>query len=83
VTAINLNEAKAHLGKYVAKAAKGEVIVLCERNRPVAELRAISQPEAGRSLRLGVLKGVFKVPNNFDAPLESFERDFYSTDLKS
>jgi hypothetical protein len=29
------------------------------------------------------LKGLFKVPENFDAPLESFEKDFYSTDLKS
>ncbi len=83
MTVINLNEAKAHLGRYVAKAAKGEVIVLCERNRPIAELRAISRAEEGRPLRLGVLKGLFKVPENFDAPLESFEKDFYSTDLKS
>jgi prevent-host-death family protein len=82
VTVINLNEAKAHLGKYVAKAAKGEVIVLCERNRPVAELRAISGREEGRPVKLGVLKGAFKVPENFDAPLESFEKEFYSTKLK-
>lgn len=83
MTVINLNEAKAHLGRYVAKAAKGEIIVLCERNRPVAELRAISPAKEGRPLKLGVLKEVFKVPENFDAPLESFEKDFYSTDLKS
>jgi prevent-host-death family protein len=82
VTVINLNEAKAHLGKYVAKAAKGEVIVLCERNRPVAELRAISGREAGRPVKLGVLKGAFKVPENFDAPVASFEKEFYSTKLK-
>jgi prevent-host-death family protein len=82
VTVINLNEAKAHLGKYVAKAAKGEVIVLCERNRPVAELRAISGREEGRPVKLGVLKGAFKVPENFDAPLASFEKEFYSSKLK-
>ena len=80
---INLNEAKAHLGKYVAKAAQGEVIVLCERNRPVAELRAISSSEEGRPLKLGALKGVFKIPEDFDAPLESFEKEFYSSNLKS
>jgi prevent-host-death family protein len=82
VTVINLNEAKAHLGKYVAKAAKGEVIVLCERNRPVAELRAISGREEGRPVKLGVLKGAFKVTENFDAPVESFEKEFYSSKLK-
>jgi prevent-host-death family protein len=82
VTVINLNEAKAHLGKYVAKAAKGEVIVLCKRNRPVAELRAISGREEGRPVKLGVLKAAFKVPENFDAPLASFEKEFYSTTLK-
>ena len=80
---INLNEAKAHLGKYVAKAAKGEVIVLCERNRPVAELRAISSSEEGRPLKIGALKAAFKIPEDFDAPLESFEKEFYSSDLKS
>jgi prevent-host-death family protein len=82
VTVINLSEAKAHLGKYVAKAASGEVIVLCERNRPVAELRAISGREEGRPVKLGVLKDAFKVPENFDVPLESFEKEFYSTKLK-
>ncbi len=83
MTLINLGEAKAHLGKYLAKVAKGEVIVLCERNRPVAELRPISQPEESRALRLGVLKGVLKVPEDFNAPLKHFEDDFYSTELKS
>lgn len=83
MTVINLNEAKARLGRYVAKAAKGEVIVLCERNRPIAELRAVSPVEEARPLKLGVLKGVFKVPENFDARLKSLEEDFYSTDLKS
>jgi prevent-host-death family protein len=80
VTAINLHEAKAHLGKYLARVAKGEIIVLCERNRPVAELRPIPHPENGKPLRLGTLKGTVKVPEDFNAPLASFERDFYSGD---
>ena len=60
VTAINLNEAKAHLGEYVAKAAKGEVINNLRTATPLAELRAISGREEGRAVKLGVLKGAFK-----------------------
>lgn len=74
---VNLSEAKAHLGKYVAQAAGGEVITICERNQPLAELRGIIQAEKGAPLRPGLLKGQFKVPDDFNAPLTEFEEAFY------
>jgi prevent-host-death family protein len=83
MTSINLNEAKAHLGKYVARAAAGEPIVICERNRPVAELRPVLRHDIGRPLQIGILKGVFEIPPDFDASIESFEDDFYASRLES
>ena len=74
---INLSEAKAHLGRYVAKASAGEVITICARNKPVAELhppRLVLKP---RKLQIGVLKGAFKVPDDFNDPLPEFEAAFY------
>ena len=37
---VNIHEAKANLSKYVAAAGRGETVVICHRNLPVAELRA-------------------------------------------
>jgi prevent-host-death family protein len=41
---VNIAEAKAKLSEYVDAVAKGEHVIICNRNRPVAELRAIEAP---------------------------------------
>ena len=74
---VNLSEAKAHLGQYVAKASAGEVITICERNKPLAELHPARLSLKPRKLKLGALKGKFKVPDDFNAPLPEFESAFY------
>lgn len=38
---VNINVIKARLSEYVDMVEQGETVVLCRRNRPVAELRAI------------------------------------------
>lgn len=40
---MNINEAKAHLSEALAKVAKGETVVLCKRNKPVAEIQAVKK----------------------------------------
>lgn len=40
---MNINEAKTHLSAALAKVAKGETVVLCKRNKPVAEIRPIRE----------------------------------------
>jgi len=77
MTHVNLSEARAHLGRYLKRVEKGERIVLCERNRPVAEIRPIAGAGERRPLKLGVLRGVFEVPEDFNEPSNEFERDFY------
>ena len=73
---LNIHEAKTHLSKYLAKLKEGDVIVLCRRNTPVAEIRPI--PIARRKPRpIGFAKG-FEVPPSFFEPLpeevlEAFE----------
>ena len=74
---INLSEAKAHLGQYVAKASAGEVITICQRNKPLAELRPVEAHLRPRKVKAGVLKGKVTVPDDFNAPLPDFEAAFY------
>jgi antitoxin (DNA-binding transcriptional repressor) of toxin-antitoxin stability system len=44
---VNIADAKAKLSEFVEAVGRGEQIVICNRNRPVAELRAIEAPRAG------------------------------------
>jgi len=64
---LNVHEAKTHLSRYLAKLEEGEVIVLCRRNVPIAEIRGISKPRGERPI--GLAKGEFEVPVEFFAPL--------------
>ena len=46
---LDVHEAKTHLSEYYAKLKQGETIVLCKRNRPIAEIRPIpALPDAPR-----------------------------------
>jgi len=65
---VNIHEAKARLSEYVEAVERGERVVICRRNRPVAELRAVV---AGRTTPrpLGDAAGGFDVPGSFFDPL--------------
>jgi prevent-host-death family protein len=65
---INIHEAKAKLSEYLDAVAKGERVVICKRNQPVAELRAIeSKRLAPRPL--GLAKGQVSIPPSFFDPM--------------
>jgi antitoxin (DNA-binding transcriptional repressor) of toxin-antitoxin stability system len=64
----NIHDAKTNLSRYLAELAPGEPLVLCNRNRPVAELRLLRQ-KTSRKPRLGAAKGEFEVPDSFFEPL--------------
>jgi antitoxin (DNA-binding transcriptional repressor) of toxin-antitoxin stability system len=65
---VNVAQAKAKLSEYIASAAGGETVVICSRNVPVAELRAIPQV-AQKPRPVGLAKGSFQVPPQFLEPL--------------
>lgn len=44
---VNIADAKAKLSEYVDAVGRGEQVIICNRNRPVAELRAIEAPRVG------------------------------------
>jgi prevent-host-death family protein len=42
---VNINEAKTQLSKYLKEVERGETIILCKHNKPIAELRPIRRGE--------------------------------------
>ena len=75
---INIHEAKAKLSEYLDKVAAGEQVVICKRNRPVAELRAVEQKRS-EPRPLGLGKGTFTIPPSFFEPMpDDWLDEFYN-----
>jgi prevent-host-death family protein len=73
---VNIQEAKTHLSRYLDRVEKGETIVICRRNEPIAEIRPLARPRA-KPRPLGLAKGKFRVPASFFEPLpEELLRSF-------
>jgi antitoxin (DNA-binding transcriptional repressor) of toxin-antitoxin stability system len=74
---VNIHEVKARLSEYLSQVAQGEVVVICKRNVPIAELRHLPRRPAERRA-VGFMKDEFTVPESFFEPLpgdllDSFE----------
>ena len=69
---INIHDAKTHLSRYLARVAAGETVVLCNRNVPVAEIRAVPRRRTTRR-PVGLARGTFAVPPAFFQPLSEAE----------
>ena len=51
---LNINEAKAHLSKYLHAVETGETVVLCRRNVPIAEIRLLQAKVSTESRPMGL-----------------------------
>jgi antitoxin (DNA-binding transcriptional repressor) of toxin-antitoxin stability system len=65
---LNIHEAKTHLSRHLKKLEEGEVIVLCKRNVPIAEIRPLAPRREGER-PIGLAEGTFQVPSSFFDPL--------------
>lgn len=66
-TIINIHEAKTHLSRIVEEVAAGSEVIIAKAGRPVARL--VPLEPAVKKKNLGLLRGTFTVPDDFDAPL--------------
>ena len=67
-TMLEIQDATLHLGEHVAKLEHGDRIVLCDQNRPVAEILPISAPTT-HPRPFGLGKGLAQVPDSFFDPM--------------
>lgn len=64
---VNIAEAKARLSTYLDSVEQGQTVVLCRRNVPIAEIRALPKLPA-EERPVGIDRGM-RVPDGFFEPL--------------
>ena len=64
---VNIHEAKTHFSRLLSRVAAGEEIIIAKAGKPIARLVPFRKPKRKRPL--GMDKGLFQVPKEFDAPL--------------
>ena len=66
---VNVQEVKTHFSRYLDAVEKGEVVIVCRHNKPIAELRAIpNENEQRKAPKFGLWEG-FGVSESFFEPL--------------
>lgn len=82
MTTANLHEVKSRLAHYARLVKAGETVILCERNKPFAEIRpleGVGKPAPKR--KLGLMKGACPVGPEFLAVDEEIQRDFDGSEV--
>ena len=74
-TMVNIGEAKARLSEYARRVKNGESIILCDHNKPFAEIRPLSITPDGRR-PFGLAAGRFDVPDSINDPDPEIEALF-------
>ena len=64
---VNISDAKAHLSSYLESVERGETVVVCRRNVPIAEIRPIRK-RSREQRPVGIDRGM-TVPDSFFDPL--------------
>lgn len=65
---LNIHEAKTHLSRYLPALERGETLILCKRNIPIAEIRPLPKPRAlPRPFGLAADHGVELPPEFFES----------------
>lgn len=72
-----MHDAKTNLSSYIAELKPGETLLLCNRNKPVAEIRSLAHKKL--KPRIGAGKGEFTVPDSFFEPMpDEWLKAFYA-----
>ena len=75
MTMVNISDAKARFSEFTRRVKKGERIILCDRNKPFAEIRPLNLSADGRR-PFGLAKGRIHIPVDINKPDSSIEALF-------
>jgi antitoxin (DNA-binding transcriptional repressor) of toxin-antitoxin stability system len=64
----NIGQFRERVSAYMTKVEKGEKVVVCRRNQPVAELVPVGKSAGKNQTRLGSAKGSVAVKCDLTAP---------------
>jgi prevent-host-death family protein len=63
---VNIHEAKTQLSRLIEQAAKGQPFIIAKAGKPLVKVTAIDAPAMSEKRRLGFMKGLVSVPDDFD-----------------
>lgn len=79
---VNIAEAKAKLSDFVEAVTRGEQVIICKHNRPVAELRPVEATRTAPRDLSPMFPGETFMTDAFFEPLTAAElHDWYGTDV--
>jgi prevent-host-death family protein len=64
---VNIHQAKTHLSRLLRRTIGGEEVVIARAGVPIARLVPVKRQRA--PIPLGLDRGAYEVPEDFDAPL--------------
>jgi prevent-host-death family protein len=71
MTSVTIHEAKTHLSRLLRAVQQGDDVVIRRGQTPVARLVPLA-PEPTRRRELGFARGMIRLADDFDAPLNDF-----------
>jgi antitoxin (DNA-binding transcriptional repressor) of toxin-antitoxin stability system len=81
MTTANLNEVKSRLAYYARLVKAGETVILCDRNKPFAEIRPVGLSAVPHERKLGQMKGMCPMGTEFFEADEEIEREIESSEI--
>ena len=63
---VNIHEAKTHLSCLIDSARQGEPFIIAKAGKPLVKVSALAPDNALPASRLGFMKGMMEVPDDFD-----------------
>ncbi|HDR14277.1 MAG TPA: type II toxin-antitoxin system Phd/YefM family antitoxin [Desulfobacteraceae bacterium] len=64
---VNIHEAKTHLSRLVAEAAKGNAFIIAKAGKPMVKVLPLSEEKLDTAGKLGFMSGEIAVPDDFDS----------------
>ena len=79
---VNIAEAKAKLSEFVEAVTRGEQVIICKHNRPVAELRSVEATRTSPRDLSPMFPGETFMTDAFFDPMTAAElQDWYGADV--
>jgi len=72
---INIHQAKTHLSRLVDEAEQGNSFIIAKAGKPKVQVIRLDAPETPAKRRLGSMKGMFTLPDNFDEIDQQLDRE--------
>ncbi|HUD12138.1 MAG TPA: type II toxin-antitoxin system prevent-host-death family antitoxin [Terracidiphilus sp.] len=63
---INIHQAKTHLSRLVDEAEQGDSFIIAKAGKPKVLVTRLDAPAAPKQRRIGFMKGMFTLPENFE-----------------